>query len=186
MSTNEQPAVDIEKLCTENIPLVYYVYWHKFNKYQNIKERFYDELISAGFLGLLQAARRYDPSTGYKFSTFAAASIERRMYTEARRIFRWYYRSPTVCLEDRRNVPDKNFDSIAAADQRMVVNYVLAKAKEKLYPKHWDILCDYLCGVPVQELAEKHHCKSIGQTLTNIFAKIRKISEEIYKKETKE
>ena len=186
MSTNDKPTTDIEKFCTENIPLVYYVYWHKFDKYHEIKQRFYDELISAGFLGLLQAARRYDPSTGNKFSTFAAASIERRMYTEARRIFRWYYRTPTVCIESRRNILDKNFDSTAAADRRMIVDYVLAKAKETLYPKHWDILCDYLCGITMPELSDKYQCKSISQTLTNIFAKIRKISEQIYKKETTE
>ena len=186
MSANDKPTTDIEKLCTENISLVYYVYWHKFDKYCDIKERFYDDIISAGFLGLVQAAQRYDPSTGNKFSTFATASIERRMYTEARRIYRWYYRSPMVCIDEQRNVPDNDFDMFATIEQRMTANYVLAKAKEKLNPKHWNILYDYLHGVPVPEIGDKYQCKAIRQTLFNIFAKIRKISEEINKKETKE
>ena len=186
MSVNDKSTTDIEKLCTENISLVYYVYWHKFEKYHEIKRRFYDEIICAGFLGLVQAARTYDPSTGNKFQTFAVASIERRMYTEARRIFRWYYRTPTTCLENICDIQDENFESFDTVEQQMMFDYVIAKVKEQLYPKHWNMLCDYLQGATSAELSEKYQCKAVAQTLSSIFAKIRKISEQIYKKETKE
>jgi RNA polymerase sigma factor for flagellar operon FliA len=45
-----------------------------------------DELISAGFGGLLAAADAFDPSRGFAFSTYAAARIRGAMLDELRRL----------------------------------------------------------------------------------------------------
>ena len=44
-----------------------------------------DDLIQAGMLGLLEAARRYDPSQGANFSTFAEPRIRGAMLDETRK-----------------------------------------------------------------------------------------------------
>jgi RNA polymerase sigma factor for flagellar operon FliA len=44
-----------------------------------------DDLIQAGMLGLLEAARRYDPATGRHFSTFAEPRIRGAMLDEIRK-----------------------------------------------------------------------------------------------------
>ena len=44
-----------------------------------------DDLIQAGMLGLLEAARRYDPTQGANFSTFAEPRIRGAMLDEIRR-----------------------------------------------------------------------------------------------------
>jgi RNA polymerase sigma factor (sigma-70 family) len=43
-----------------------------------------DDLESAGMLGLIQAAERFDPSLGFEFSTFAAPRIRGAMLDELR------------------------------------------------------------------------------------------------------
>ena len=44
-----------------------------------------DDLIQAGMLGLLEAARRYDPAQGASFATFAEPRIRRTMLDEIRK-----------------------------------------------------------------------------------------------------
>ncbi|MHC5536944.1 sigma-70 family RNA polymerase sigma factor [Singulisphaera rosea] len=41
-----------------------------------------DDLHQAGAMGLLEAARRFDPSRGYRFSTYAVPWITRHLYEE--------------------------------------------------------------------------------------------------------
>ena len=45
----------------------------------------FDELMSAGYEGLVQAARRYDPSSGVPFSAFAHYRVRGAMIDSARR-----------------------------------------------------------------------------------------------------
>lgn len=44
-----------------------------------------DDLLQAGMLGLLEAARRYDPTQGASFTTFAEPRIRGAMFDEIRR-----------------------------------------------------------------------------------------------------
>ena len=57
-------------LVTENIKLVYYV----INKYYSWLSDD-DDIISAGFLGLVNASRTFDETKGFKFSSFATTCI---------------------------------------------------------------------------------------------------------------
>jgi len=45
----------------------------------------FDDLLAAGVEGLLQAARRYDPSHGHAFSTFAYYRVRGAIYDSIRR-----------------------------------------------------------------------------------------------------
>lgn len=47
----------------------------------------FDDLVQDGFLGLMEAARKYDPTAGPKFATFAYYLIYRRMQDGARKRF---------------------------------------------------------------------------------------------------
>ena len=55
-----------ERMVTANLRLV--VSWAK--RYQN-KGVSFDDLVQDGNLGLIRAVEKYDPSTGYRFSTYA-------------------------------------------------------------------------------------------------------------------
>ena len=48
----------------------------------------FDDYVQCGYIGLLKAARNYDPSRNTKFSTFATICIRREIIKERKRIFK--------------------------------------------------------------------------------------------------
>ncbi|CAB4619558.1 unannotated protein [freshwater metagenome] len=64
MSTEQR-----DQLITEHVGLVY----HVARRYQSHHE--YEDLVQAGYEGLIYAASHYDGSTGFAFSTYAVTSI---------------------------------------------------------------------------------------------------------------
>jgi len=64
MSTDQR-----DQLITEHVGLVY----HVARRYQSHHE--YEDLVQAGYEGLIYAATHYDGSTGFAFSTYAVTSI---------------------------------------------------------------------------------------------------------------
>ena len=65
-------------LVKDNISLVYYLARKKHNRN---KSRDFDKLVSDGFLGLIDAAERFDKSKNCKFATFAVPRINGAMST---------------------------------------------------------------------------------------------------------
>ena len=62
-----------EELILNNINLVHYILQKKFYIF-NTDER-YEDMYSEGLLGLILAAKRFDPDKGFKFATFATQYI---------------------------------------------------------------------------------------------------------------
>jgi RNA polymerase sigma factor for flagellar operon FliA len=76
------PAID-EKLVTEHMRLVYHLAHQVQRGYAADAD--VEELASAGKLGLMEAARNFDPTRGIAFSTFASPRIRGAMMDELRR-----------------------------------------------------------------------------------------------------
>ena len=72
-------APDRERLVTENLALVHACA----NRFRG-RGAEYEELFSAGCLGLVKAAKQFDPARGFAFSTYAVPVI----LGEIRRVFR--------------------------------------------------------------------------------------------------
>jgi RNA polymerase sigma factor (sigma-70 family) len=53
----------------------------------------YDDLVGMGFIGLVEASHRFDPSRGLAFSTLASIQIRGRMIDLLRKQRRWYGRA---------------------------------------------------------------------------------------------
>lgn len=70
---------EAKKLIEDNIKLAFYVA-HKFDGAME-----YDELSSCALLGLVKAGNSFDPDKGIKFSTFAAACMEKEILNMMRK-----------------------------------------------------------------------------------------------------
>lgn len=75
-------GVDNDRLIMDNLKLVPHIVQRYF--YSSIK-RYEDDLIAMGNLGLVKAARTYDPSRGVKFTTYACKCIWQEIYNEFER-----------------------------------------------------------------------------------------------------
>ena len=76
MATVVKPEAEIRRLVEENRTLVEW----SVNRYLDrhvVSGADRDDLVSWGLLGLLSAARAFDPERGFRFSTLAALAIER-------------------------------------------------------------------------------------------------------------
>lgn len=83
-----------------NMGLVHMVARRYFNSLiHNLNE--YDDLISAGTLGLIHALERFDPKRGYRFSSFAVTCIWGFMMRDNRNLFMEKYKA----INSRYDVP---------------------------------------------------------------------------------
>ena len=71
-----------EQIIQENIPLVRYIASKLFIPNKGLE---YDDLVSCGYMGLIDAIDRFDISKGAKFSTYAAIKIKSYILDEIRR-----------------------------------------------------------------------------------------------------
>lgn len=93
----EQQVVDdgeqaFRRFVTANLPLVTYVHTMLFGSSPRM-----DDVLQAGHIGLCVAARKYDPTTGYKFSTMAVPWISQQIRRE-----RPFGSSSVVHISDER------------------------------------------------------------------------------------
>lgn len=70
--------MDIEKLVTDNMKLVYHIFNTKFYKDEFVRIN-RDDIIQEGMLGLCKAARGFTPDNGTKFSSYAGKCIYNSM-----------------------------------------------------------------------------------------------------------
>lgn len=64
----------IDELVVENQNLVHHICHKLYRKYSTLHE--YEDLVGAGMIGLVRAAKGFKPELGYKFSTYACRGIE--------------------------------------------------------------------------------------------------------------
>lgn len=81
---NTRDSAEVERLVNENHSLVEWCV-NRFLRRAPLLGAEREDLVSWGLLGLLQAARAFDPGRGYRFSTFAVVSIERQILRGAER-----------------------------------------------------------------------------------------------------
>lgn len=75
-----------EKLVTENIALAH----HIARKYKSMQLE-YEEIISAAYMGLVRAAKYFDFTKGFAFSTYAAKAIDSEILLLWRREKKYIY-----------------------------------------------------------------------------------------------
>ena len=85
-----QQALSPEELVQQHAPLVKRIAYHLLARLPASVQA--DDLIQAGLIGLLEAARHFDPSQGAAFETYAGIRVRGAMLDEIRR-YDWVPRS---------------------------------------------------------------------------------------------
>jgi len=157
---------DINKLIIDNEKLVGYCFKKYINLYNHPD---YEDIISEGMIGLIQAANRFDPSIGTSFSTFAVPYIYGNMLR--------YIREKSSIIKIPRSLMDdyeNNIDNINMLRNYKSLEYEI-EGKDGSDTKFGDILPDKpdYYEYEIEDLIE-----SFLKTITN--KRDRDIMEEFY------
>jgi RNA polymerase sigma factor for flagellar operon FliA len=99
-----------------------------------------DDLIQAGLLGLLDAMRRFDPSRGIKFETFAAQRVRGAMLDELRRLC-WLPRSLVKEMRELDRAAQAMATELGRDPEDEELADKLSMPVEKLRKVHTEINC---------------------------------------------
>lgn len=72
--------MNVEDLIVQNTHLIHYVLRH----YIHVEAIWYEDMYSIGLIGLVKAAKSFDPTLGYAFSTYAISFIKHSILHEIR------------------------------------------------------------------------------------------------------
>jgi RNA polymerase sigma factor for flagellar operon FliA len=117
-ATGESAAKDA--LITSYIPLVRQVARRMMPKYNSHTE--YDELVSSGVIGLIDAVDKYDPAVGVKFETYAVTRI-RGEILDSMRAQDW----APASLRKRINAISKTYEDMETAGESPTPQHVADK-----------------------------------------------------------
>lgn len=102
------------QLVEDNMRLVNMVVWKYCRHFLPYTE--HDELQSAGYIGLIQAATRFDETKGFKFSTYASAMIRGYIYR--------YVREHSTTIRAPRKVRDLLYHYYLSDDEMPTADYI--------------------------------------------------------------
>lgn len=132
-----------------------------------------DDLISEGFLGLLNAIRSYNPEKG-AFAALASTCITNKMKSAiAKSSFSLIEMSMDESILEE--ISDKN----PAAEDIIILkeenNEMLKQVEEVLSPKEKEVFYLYLCAYSYNQIADKLgiSVKSVDNAITRAKAKLR-------------
>jgi len=151
---------DKQKLVLENLNLVYHLA-NKRDKYRND-----EDAIQYGMLGLCQAADRFDPSKGIKFSTFAYSYVVHWLDGEYSDIKYKANKYRLVNIEEVENSLRRENDLESLLEFDMLINSVNLKLR--------NILILMFEGYTQKEIADK-----LGVTKQYINNMIKKFKESV-------
>ena len=138
-----------------------------------------EDLGQEGFIGLIEAVKRYDKSIGASFRTFAVLCIDRRMKTVIKSALR-KKKIPTGALVF---IDDDDTPEIAASEAANPENRIIAldehrilreRIKESSSEFEWAVLNRFLSGMSYQAIADRLNTseKSVANALGRLRRKL--------------
>lgn len=124
-----------------------------------------------GFIGLVSAIDRYDPSYGASFRTFAALNIDRRI-TDAVRLALRKRRVPEgVTLPADSDISSAD-DTEQTALMRDTLRRIFAELEQRTSPLEKQVLMLIMNGCSYSEAAKKLNCTP--KTVENALSRVRR------------
>jgi len=182
---------EVQRLVEDNRRLVDYMVNRYLKRYHvGAMER--DDLVSWGMMGLINAARAFDPARGCAFSTLACRAIERMIVRGVSREWKPDQAGKTISLDElisansMEDGDDRFIDQLASPedveqkildDQRIVD---LRQAVDRLPPEKRQIIQRHFFGdESVQDIAA-----DLGLTRQGVYSREKAIFRELREKLT--
>jgi RNA polymerase sigma factor (sigma-70 family) len=150
--TPDWPFAEANALATKNFGLAVCIAKHRHNRHP--ERGSFDEFLSWAMTGLMKASRRFDPSRGYKFSTFASHKIEFEILSGIRGRAKEMenLESFEIAIENGLNpVAADCYEPLVISSERIVAE-ALRKALTTLSPIERDVVIS--CDIEGQEQYE--------------------------------
>jgi RNA polymerase sigma factor for flagellar operon FliA len=177
---------DVERLVRENQKLVDYMV-NRYLKRYYVGDMEREDLVSWGMIGLLQAARAWDPERSSSFSTLACKAIERMIIRGVSREWKPEQAAATLSLdglvfgEDGDGREARFVDQIAGeqdVEQEFLnseTGMAVRAALEKLQPEQRRLIEQHFYeGTPVREIASE-----LGLTRQGVYMRQKNILEQL-------
>jgi RNA polymerase sigma factor (sigma-70 family) len=177
---------EVERLVRDNQKLVDYMV-NRYLKRYFVGDMEREDLVSWGMIGLLQAARAWDPERSHSFSTLACKAIERMIVRGVSREWKPEQAAATLSLdglvfgEEAEGREARFVDQIAGeqdVEQELLdseTGIAVRSALEQLRPEQRQLIeRHYYEGVPVRELAEE-----LGLTRQGVYMRQKNILQQL-------
>jgi RNA polymerase sigma factor (sigma-70 family) len=177
---------EVERLVRENQKLVDYMV-NRYLKRYFVGDMEREDLVSWGMIGLLQAARAWDPERSGSFSTLACKAIERMIVRGVSREWKPEKAAATLSLDglifgDAGEGREERFvDQIAGAhdvEQELLdseTGMAVRSALEELQPEQRQLIERHFYeGVPVREIAQE-----LGLTRQGVYMRQKNILQQL-------
>ncbi len=176
---------EVQRLVEKNKKLVDYMV-NRYLKRYFVGNMDRDDLVSWGMIGLVNAARAYDPSRGTSFSTLACRAIERMLIRGVRREWDPDEANATLSLDrlvregddsgDRRFVEQLEADTNVENDiMKADLDETVREALDVLTPEQRQLIeRRYFKQESVQDIAE-----DLGLTRQGVYSRERSIMRQL-------
>ena len=135
-----------------------------------------EDLTQEGTIGLINAMKAYNPSSGVDFFPFACICIDRSIISAVRKSLR-KKQIPSDMLVSLDEYNSKHDDS----PERMIIEResyerLMKSVRGKLSEFEFNVLSHYLCGESYRKIAEKLICdtKKIDNAMVRIRRKLKR------------
>lgn len=166
-----------DKLITDNMRLVYHMY--KTIGDGPIKDRYKEDIISEGMLGLVKAADSFDESRGVRFSTYATMCIRNAMLMFIRKTKKHDPHEVSLYEVIGRDAEDSVLtladviEDESQSEDEIITRIMLKEFEEKQTPKDQRILREICQGKRQREIGEV-----VGMSQAQVSRRIRKMREK--------
>jgi RNA polymerase sigma factor for flagellar operon FliA len=160
----EAQGADRDDLVVRHAPLVKRIVYHLMNRLPPTVQS--DDLVQAGMIGLLEAARQYDASQGASFETYAGIRIRGAILDEIRKndwAPRSVYRKARMISEAVREIENKFGRDARDSEVAEVLGMSLGEYHQTLQDAsgYHVMSFDEICGAD-ESVAEQVSGKSVG------------------------
>lgn len=165
-----------DKLVLDNMRLVYYTY-ERLSQTDMIAA-YKDDIIQEGMVGLVKAAKNFDPSKGFKFATFAVRCIRNEMFMFMRSLRKSWNTEVslyTVVGQDKEGNEtylEDTLEDVEHDPQRETEKKLLQEFLASQKPSDRQI-AEYICqGYTQREIAQK--MQMLQPTVSRRISKLKK------------